>query len=271
MSSPIKWHGGKHYLARRIVELMPPHVHYVEPYFGGGAVLLAKDPEGVSEVVNDIDASLTTFWSVLQSARDFPAFIREIQAVPFSEAEFRDAEEGLRSPSTRVELAVAFFVRCRQSLAGRMQEFATLSRRRTRRGMNEQVSAWLSAIEGLPEVHARLKRVAILCRDALDVIRQQDGPETLFYLDPPYWPDARTAKEVYRYEMTQTQHVDLLKRLSHIKGRFLLSGYRNPTYDRHAADWEWRRVDFDLPNNAAGGAQKRRMTECVWMNYKPEA
>ena len=38
----------------------------------------------------------------------------------------------------------------------------------------------------MPAVHARLKRVVVLNRDALDVIRTQDGPGTLFYLDPPY-------------------------------------------------------------------------------------
>jgi hypothetical protein len=34
LSPPLKWHGGKHYLARRIIDLMPPHIHYVEPYGG---------------------------------------------------------------------------------------------------------------------------------------------------------------------------------------------------------------------------------------------
>ena len=36
---PLKWHGGKNYLARHIVALMPRHVHYCESFFGGGAVL----------------------------------------------------------------------------------------------------------------------------------------------------------------------------------------------------------------------------------------
>ena len=46
MNLPLKWHGGKYYLASKIVRLMPPpHLHYVEPYFGGGAVLFARDPE----------------------------------------------------------------------------------------------------------------------------------------------------------------------------------------------------------------------------------
>ena len=43
---PLKWHGGKNYLARIIVEMMPSHIHYVEPFAGGLAVLLAKNPEG---------------------------------------------------------------------------------------------------------------------------------------------------------------------------------------------------------------------------------
>ena len=70
LTPPLKWHGGKHYVAPRVIELMPPHLHYVEPYFGGGQVLFARDvadrrlwwtgltsdgrkPDGVSEVIND--------------------------------------------------------------------------------------------------------------------------------------------------------------------------------------------------------------------------
>src|SRR5262245_54721937 len=88
---PLKWHGGKRYLARRIVAMMPPHTHYVEAYAGGLAVLLAKDPNGVSEVVNDKHKALTNFWRVLQDEQDFEAFVRIVQAVPFSEAEWEDA------------------------------------------------------------------------------------------------------------------------------------------------------------------------------------
>ena len=41
---PLKYHGGKRYLAKRIIALMPEHITYVEPFFGGGSVLLHKDP-----------------------------------------------------------------------------------------------------------------------------------------------------------------------------------------------------------------------------------
>src|SRR5437868_14003261 len=88
---PLKWHGGKHYLARRIVALMPPHTHYVEPYAGGLSVLLAKSPEGVSEVANDLDGGLVNFWRVLRHPADFEAFRRAVEATPFSEDEWHRA------------------------------------------------------------------------------------------------------------------------------------------------------------------------------------
>jgi DNA adenine methylase len=264
LTPPLKWHGGKHYLARRIVAMMPPHTHYVEPFAGGLSVLLAKDPEGVSEVVNDLDGDLTNFWRVLQRDETFERFKRTLEAVPFSEVEWRDAD--LTDPDP-VRRAVAFFVRCRQSLAGRMDSFAPLSRSRTRRGMNEQASAWVNAVDGLAAVHARLRRVAVLCRSAEDVIRQQDGPGTLFYLDPPYVPATRTAPKVYAHEMTLEQHGRLLQRLSRIEGKFLLSGYDHWLYQAAAERWGWHRHEFDMPNNAAGGDTKKRMVECVWTNW----
>jgi DNA adenine methylase len=235
----------------------PGWLHYVEPYFGGGAVLLANDPEGIGEVVNDLNAELTNFWRVLKDEKEFTRFLREAQCTPFSEPEFEAAVERRD--------AFGFFVRCRQSLAGRMKDFAPLTRNRTRRGMNEQASAWLSCIEGLPAVHERLQRVTILNHDATDVIREQDGPRTLFYCDPPYLPETRTVKEVYDHEMTRDQHQELLNVLLAVKGKVILSGYANDLYDSKLATWT--RHVYDLPNHAAGGIEKRRVQEVLWCNY----
>ncbi len=87
ISPPLKWHGGKHYLAEKIVAKMPARcmqpndpdtndpgwLHYCEPYFGGGSVLLVNDPTGISEVVNDVDGRLTNFWRVLQAEDSYLA------------------------------------------------------------------------------------------------------------------------------------------------------------------------------------------------------
>ncbi len=170
-SSPLKWHGGKSYLAAKLNNLMPAHIHYVEPYFGGGSVLFVKNPNGVSEVANDLNGDLMNFWRVLQNPSLFKAFNRQAIVTPFSEQQWKQALARLNDPSERqtgncVQWAMDFFVAVRQSLAGRMDNFAPLSRNRTRRGRNEQVSAWLSAVDGLGQVHQRLQRVALLNRPA---------------------------------------------------------------------------------------------------------
>jgi DNA adenine methylase len=131
--------------------------------------------------------------------------------------------------------------------------------------MNEQASAWLTAVEGLPAVHVRLRRVVVLNRPALAVLRSQDGPGTLFYLDPPYLPATRAAPRVFGAEMTEADHRELLSVIVGLKGRVMLSGYPSPLYDRYLAGWN--RPGFDLPNHAAGGRSKRRMTERVWCNF----
>ncbi len=266
LTAPLKWWGGKHYLAKQIVELMPEHPHYVEPYFGGGAVMLAKDPSGVSEVVNDINRELTNFWRVLQDGHTFAQFARIIDAVPFSQVEWEEA--GARQRPVKVpdvQAAAAFFIRCRQSRAGGFKDFATLTRNRTRRRMNEQASAWLNCVEGLPAVHTRLKRVVILNQDALEVIRKQDGGNTLFYLDPPYAPETRASTGNYEHDMTEDDHRKLLSVIKLCKGKVMLSGYPSPLYGREIGDWNRREIKID--NKAAGGKTKRKMTEVIWMNF----
>jgi DNA adenine methylase len=284
-SIAIKWHGGKSYLAKEIIALMPPRaknpnkpadddpgwLHYVEPYFGGGAVLFAQDPEGISEVVNDIYYELSNFWACMQGRESFDEFSRRSQSIPFSKVEYEGAHA--EPPVTfdklggMTALAVNFFIRCRQSMAGRMDSFAPLTLNRTRRGMNEQASAWLNAIEGLPAVHSRLRRVVVLNDEAVKVIRQQDGPRTLFYLDPPYVHDSRESPDAYDHEMTDQQHAMLLNTLSEIKGRFLLSGYPTRLYDQAEKDFGWRHVDFIIDNKTSSAKSKEKKIERLWMNY----
>lgn len=227
--------------------------------------------EGHSEVVNDVNWMLTNFWKVLQLDAELERFTRIVEATPFSEYEFDASECGFQGPgSISVHHAVWFFIRYRQSRQGIGNDFATLSRNRTRRGMNEQVSSWLTAIEGLPEIHERLKRVVILCHDALSVIKSQDGQNTMFYLDPPYLHSTRSGKlanKDYEFEMTEEDHARLLRSLTEVEGHFILSGYRSDLYDSFASVNAWRRVDIEIDNKASSAKTKEKKIECLWMNY----
>jgi DNA adenine methylase len=274
MKLPLKWHGGKYYLAAKIVELMPPHLHYVEPFFGGGAVLFARDPDdaslwlpphaGVSELVNDLNGRLINFWRVLQDEESFGLFRRKVEGIPVARAEWEKAHKHIdgRDP---VADAVAFFVDCRQSRSGLMSSFTAVTRNRTSRRMNGNVSEWLSAVDGLPEVHSRLRRVMIENLPAVDLIRREDTLGTLFYCDPPYVHETRASTDAYDFEMSEEKHAELLAALLECTGKVMLSGYSSALYDQALKGWNQH--TFDLPNNAAAGATKRRMTEVIWCNF----
>jgi len=266
MDSPIKWHGGKHYLAKTIISLMPKEgiTTFVEPYFGSGAVLLSMPAGDRAEIVNDVDSGLANFWKVLRDPDLFPAFVHQVSLTPFSQEEFEAASEPQDDP---VLAAVSFFVRCRQSRQGLMKDFATMTLRRMRRRMNEQAAAWLSAVEGLDDVHDRLSGVVVFNEDALNLIESCDSSETFFYLDPPYLSATRTAKKAYRHETNDEHHQALLELLSRIEGRFLLSGYPSDLYSQFADGFDWSVREIKIDNKASGAAVKPQMTECLWANY----
>lgn len=267
-AAPIKWHGGKHYLAARILDEMPDHTHYVETHFGAGAVLFRKPAAhivGHSEVINDVDLELTNFWHVLQTEKDFARFKRAVECIPFSKIEWDRAV--VCSSEDSVDRAAAFFVKYRQSRQGLGRDFATMSRSRTRRGMNEQASSWWSAVEGLAEAHERLKCVVIYSEDAADVIPREDTRQTLFYCDPPYVAGTRAVANAYQCEMSDDDHVRLLESLAQVSGKFILSGYCHPLYDSYARKHGWRRSDIQIDNKASGQKTKPIKTECLWMNY----
>lgn len=259
-------------MSKHIIQLMPDrstwHL-YREPYFGGGSTLLQLNPHGLSEAVNDIDSMLTNFWRVLADEELFEKFHRKVLVTPFSQAEWElaTAMAGLGvGTENSVDLAVQFFVRARQSRQGLMQDFATPTRR-LRRNMNENVSAWLSAVDGLPDVHNRLRRVEIRTMDAPEFIATYDDFEALFYCDPTYLPETRTAKETYDYEMTVEQHIDMLDCLSDIQGKFILSGYNSELYALYESRYGWNRKDIVIDVKASSAKSKRKVTECLWYNY----
>lgn len=258
---PVKWHGGKHYLASRIIDLFADHSTYVEPFGGAASVLLKKTPAPV-EVYNDLDSRITRLFRVLRDHGD--EFRRRVSLTPYSEVEFDGADE---SCDDEVEMARRDFVRWRLSLGGRGDSFS-YTLHRVRRGMADVVSGYLSMIdEQLPAIVERLRTVQIVCRPAVDVIRTWDSPDTLHYCDPPYLPETRSegTRDVYDHEMSEEDHRELADVLRSCKGKVVLSGYPSPLYDELYAGW--KTVVTEIANHAAGGREKARKQEVLWINW----
>lgn len=259
---PVKWHGGKRYLAARIVSFFPLHRVYLEPFGGGASVLLNKKPVDV-ETYNDLDHRITRLFRVLRDEGD--AFLSKVRFMPYSQVEFERAARYPHS-ATDVDHAVCDFVRWRQSFGGQGENWSYTTGR-ARGGMAGDVNAWWSAIEMLPQIIDRLRRVQIICQSAFDAIPRFDHKDGLIYCDPPYvhGTRARGCTNIYHAEMSDDDHQRLAELLRSCKARILLSGYPSALYDRLYRDWN--RVDFNMPNHAAGGKKKARETERLWMNF----
>ena len=280
MRSSIRWHGGKSYQSKHILSLMPAHTRYCEAFFGSGAVLFAKEYEGVAEYVNDRNGTLCHFWSILADPANFAIFRRMVECTPFSQQEFDEAQQRLAGGETpgawnwdnEIRVAVDFFIINRQSRQGLGKDFATPTTR-LRAGMNENVSAWLSAVDGLPEVHERLRRVEIWNEDSITFIDKLDKSyDTLFYLDPPYVLNTRrdNADEYGAFEMSLEDHKRLISYLLRgMRGKVLLSGYPNELYDSELTrERGWRYVDLEIPNHSSSSISKEMKCERLWMNYQ---
>lgn len=260
---PVKWHGGKHYLARRIIDQFPSHRIYFEPFGGGASVLLNKPPCEV-EIYNDLDRRITRLFRVLRDCGR--EFVERARFVPYSQVEFLDAQQAA-DDGDDIDRALRDFVLWRQSFGGQGTSWS-YTKARSRGGMADVVNAWWTAIEGLPEITDRLRRVQILCQPAIEAIRRFDHGDALFYCDPPYLHATRSkgATDVYGVEMSDDDHRELAQVLRQCQARVVLSGYPSALYDDLYA--EWRRVEFDIANHAAGGRRKARKTECLWFNFQ---
>jgi DNA adenine methylase len=259
LRSPLKWHGGKSYLARRIIALIPPSRAFAEHYAGGMSVGLNLEPVAC-HLANDIDPDLIHFWRQLR-ANEGGGLLDAILEQPYSEPTFLEA---LDRPGN----ALAFLVRNRMSRGGLGKTFAWSGR--TRGGRPGDLNAWETFKAELPAIVARLASIELTCRDGLESIRAADdahGPDVVHYCDPPYLPSTRSHPRAYSREMTVDQHLAMLAALRGVRGAVLLSGYRSDLYDAELAGWH--RVDFDMPNHSGQGRSKQRRVECLWMNREP--
>jgi DNA adenine methylase len=257
------WYGGKFNHLDWLLPLLPRAHHYCEPFAGSAAVLLNREPAAV-ETYNDIDGEVVNFFRVLRE--DPEGLVRMIALTPFSREEFYLALTRAGNGISSLERARRFYVRARQARTG-LAQTATLGRwancrNTSRAGMSGVISRWLGGIEALREIGERLLRVQIENRPAIDVIRLYDGPDTLFYCDPPYLHQTRGDNRAYGFEMDEEEHRNLAAALQGIQGKAAVSGYRCELMDELYRGW--RRFDAD---ERRCHSTKRPRHERVWMNY----
>lgn len=255
----VRYHGGKWRLGAWIIRHMPRHRIYVEPFGGGGSVLLQK-PRSYAEVYNDLDGEIVNLFRV---ARDHgEALASACELTPFARNEFEHAYEPAGDPleQARKTLIRSFMGFGSACVSGQVTGF----RANSNRSGTIPAHDWMNFPSHLRAVVQRLRGVVIENRDALEVMSKHDGVDTVHYVDPPYVHSTRSMRSrspAYRYEMTDQQHCEMAAHLAGLRGMVLVSGYRCDLYDDLFQGWQ--RIDAA---SHADGARDR--VESLWLSRK---
>jgi len=231
LNSPIKWVGGKSRLRKVIVEMLPSHTCYVEPFAGAAWVLFAKPPSDV-EILNDIDQELVTFFRVVKEKPE--QLIESFEWELVSRAEFQRLAELAPSQLTDVQRAHRFYYLIMAGWGGELN-YPRFQTSITDGGHgNRLIGALRTLRDRLQPIHDRLRTVIIENLGWPDCLDRYDRPGTVMYIDPPYPENGCN----YAYNMRDwDDHRQLAERLGSAKCKWVLSSYDIPEvhalYDKY--------------------------------------
>jgi len=265
MKNIISRMGGKHYMAKRLLQRFPKHTYFCEVFGGGGHVLISKSnnpkdwlPNGYSdkhykEIYNDLDSQLIAFWKYIKFHPQ--AFMLELEKYLHS----RELHEYMhhKQPLTELEKAVWFFILNKQTFSG------------TGRFYNVHHGANLQKYkEHIEKISERLKTVCIECRDFAQLIVQLDKQkDVFFYLDPPYfgYEHYYITPDTPKFD----RHSELAELLKTINGKFLLSYNDCPEIRALYSDSRFHIEEISQQYNADNkrGKSCKIVTELLISNY----
>jgi len=254
MTAPriLHYPGSKWSMADWIISHMPPHTTYLEPYFGSGAVFFSKPPAQL-ETINDIDGDVVNLFRVIRDRPDELA--RLVYWTPYSREEYYTSCD--REGEDELERARRFLVRCWMARSGVTNRISGWRNRYNKIG-TDPIKQWNELPVKIKEIAERLKSVQIEQQPAVELIRRYNRDDVLIYADPPYPLSTRSGR-MYKHEMTDEDHAELLDVLDEHPGPVLLSGYDNTLYNERLR--HWRREE-----RKALAEEGRIRTEILWIN-----
>ncbi len=207
--------GTKNLVAKKIIDLMPKHSIYIEPFGNTASVLLQKE-RVKKEVYNDINKEVTHFFLVL---RENPiGLYNACVTLPYSEAYFQELKN-VPIPTDPVERAARFFFLNRGSFLGSIDtgfRYQLVERNFSK--------FYYKECNRFYAVSKRFQGVEILARDFRKVIKAYSLYEqALFLCDPPYY----AATNHYNTPFGLKEHIDLAHLLTQIKGKCMVCHDKN--------------------------------------------
>lgn len=252
--TPISYYGGKQTMLPHILPLIPKHEVYTEAFFGGGAVFWAKE-KAKTEIINDFNANVYTFYKVLQTR--FTELQTLVKQSIVSREAYKSALVIYHAPFafTEVQRAWAFWYATNCGYSNQVGNCRITTN-------SKNVSVLNNKIANFTDIYsARLQNVQIDNTDACEVISLRDTPNTFHYIDPPYVG----AKQGHYGGYEQGHFDELLATLSKVRGKFLLSSYHNEELSKYVEQYGWHQKEISMHLGSSNSSKKR--LEALTANY----
>lgn len=255
MKCILKYPGAKNRISDWICEYIPEHEVYLEPFAGSLAVFFAKNPARI-ETLNDLDGNVVNYFNVV---REKPELLAEVLSMtPYARDEYYQAFEILPEESD-IERARKFAVRCWQGF-GASNVYMNGFRSSQQSKSPHTTKEWRDLPERILAATDRLKNAQIENLPAVEIVKRYDTEDVFIYADPPYLHSTRK-NYLYRHEMSDKQHIELLDVLYRHPGKVLLSGYDNDLHNDMLPGWN----KAQKKTRAEAGIAR---TETLWFNYE---
>lgn len=215
VGTPAPYIGGKRVLARRLVSIINelPHRTYAEVFVGMGGVFLRRNLAPKAEVINDYSGDVSNLFRILQ--RHHPQFMDMLKFQVASRREFERLKSCDPDTLTDLERAARFLYLQRLAFGGKVTGRTF--------GVSLNMSSRFNITKLAPmleDIHERLAGVVIESLPWPAFIDRYDRPETLFYLDPPYWGHEADYGDG---AFARREFAAIAERLQRLQGRFILS------------------------------------------------
>ena len=256
--------GGKTTIAQWIINQLPEHEVYVEP-FGGSAGVLANKPESPLEVYNDTASLCVDFFRAVKYR---PGELQHwVQTTPYSRELFDEYTERLQQdpPEDLVERAGMFWYVQSLSFGGKgvvNSKNPTFGSVQSTYGRDSHRVKWhRDTADSFYSLCERFRMVEVEHLDFQTVLEKYDSPETVFYCDPPY---VDVGDDYYQTEKGGFDHERFVEGLEALDGKWLVS------YDHNIPDGLEGYNTVTRGKRSTMDHEKAEKTETLIMNYDPK-
>jgi DNA adenine methylase len=202
----IRSPAGKRNVVKWLLPLIPPHRCYVEPFAGSAALFFAKEP-APEEVLNDRDPEIAFAYRFVQ--RMAPDTLDELKRLYWKNSRPYFEKLKDKKPTNDLERFHKFIYLNRFSYFSKPGRFASYNP-----GEDGTV---FRQFDKFIKGKERLEKTIIRTGDYEKVIREFDGPQTFFFLDPPFPGYDQSVGE------SEFDEERFVKVLHDIQGKFLLT------------------------------------------------